>query len=406
MKIKVLMFSILMIIPLYLFAEIDKMDDVAEKFVKDYVAKNPQVLFKKNVAVLNFENLSPGVKKYDAGTAVAVSLATELSNSTIFNIVEREKISEVMNKIELGMTGLVDEKHAAWAGELTGADYIVVGTVSEISNDIVVNCRLIDTSKGSIVSSYEVSIPREDVIAESKELYFSAFQSDYGISLEINQGNLIPSDDLGNFQFTSFNISYRVFSNTNIGIGYFFTDSGEFIQERISYDSNTDVRRNFNFEGSGPVIFIEYLYPLFRWFNIGARVEYMTFAEETLTQDLAEIRVGYVQPDATTAWHYERVLIDSWIDDGMVHMIRCSIKLQFLISKRLSLHLMGGYMLATDYVPAVYESGGVRHWRDEIDLNGHFDQYGSYNFARFDDGSRVKFNLSGYSISGGLGVHF
>ena len=408
MKIKIFTMSILLLIPVYLFAAIDKMDDVAEKFVKDYAARNPQVLFKKNVAVFNFENLSPGVKKYDVGAAVAASLSTELSNSTVFNIVEREKLSKVTDEIELAMTGLVDEKTASQAGRLSGAEYIVVGTVSEIGSDIIVNCRLIDTSTGGVISSYEVSIPRQDVIAESKELYFSAFQSDYGLNIELNPGMLIPVADFDrtDFQLVSFDISYRMFRNTNAGVGYFYMDATEFITERINYDSNTDVHRNFSFDGSGPMIFIEYLHPVFRWFNIGGRVEYMTFITHTLTQDLAQLNVGYVDPDGIAQQGGERVLIESWANEDMIHIIRATIKLEFLISKRLSFHIMGGYLLANDYVPDVYESGGVRHWSESIDDNGHFDSYGSYNFSRFDDGSRVKINLSGYSFGFGLGVHF
>ena len=55
------------------------------------------------------------------------------------------------------MTGLIDEKSAAKAGNLLGADIIVIGSVSELGNYYNLNVRLIEieTGKSDVIGNIE-----------------------------------------------------------------------------------------------------------------------------------------------------------------------------------------------------------------------------------------------------------
>ncbi len=64
------------------------------------------------------------------GKDLAVLLTNELASSGKFKMVERKKIGAVLDEQDLGASGRVRKKTAAKLGKLTGAQYIVVATVT------------------------------------------------------------------------------------------------------------------------------------------------------------------------------------------------------------------------------------------------------------------------------------
>ena len=69
---------------------------------------------------------------------------------------------------------------------------------------------------------------------------------------------------------------------------------------------------------------------------------------------------------------------------------------EFLISQKGFFFINACYLLATDFIPNVYEAGGNRNWSEDTDANGKFPEYNNFNFARSKiDGKRVSMNFSG-----------
>lgn len=86
---------------------------------------------KPTVAVNDFRNdTSAGWWSGSTGRDLAGMLTNELASTEKFKLVEREKLGAVLNEQDLGASGRVSEKTAAKVGKLTGAQYIVTGTVS------------------------------------------------------------------------------------------------------------------------------------------------------------------------------------------------------------------------------------------------------------------------------------
>jgi curli biogenesis system outer membrane secretion channel CsgG len=88
-------------------------------------AKDP----KPTIAVLDFKNKT-GRGGYQLGSGAADMLTTQLFKIRKFSVVERDKLKGLINEQEIGATGLI-EKKAAEIGRLIGAQYLVVGSVTE-----------------------------------------------------------------------------------------------------------------------------------------------------------------------------------------------------------------------------------------------------------------------------------
>jgi len=73
--------------------------------------------------------------KTGVGRDLANMVSNELGSSGKFKVVERKKISSVLREQDLGASGRVRKGTAAKIGNITGAQYLVMGTVSAYEED-------------------------------------------------------------------------------------------------------------------------------------------------------------------------------------------------------------------------------------------------------------------------------
>lgn len=88
-------------------------------------AKDP----KPTIAVLDFKNKTARGGQ-QLGSGAADMLTTQLFKIRKFKVIERDKLKGILKEQELGATGLI-ESRAAEIGRLIGAQYLVVGSVTE-----------------------------------------------------------------------------------------------------------------------------------------------------------------------------------------------------------------------------------------------------------------------------------
>ncbi len=83
------------------------------------------------VAVAEFKNeTSAGWWRGGVGWELSGMLSNELASSGDFKVVERAKLESVMSEQDLAASGRVRGGTGAKMGKLTGADYLVMGTVT------------------------------------------------------------------------------------------------------------------------------------------------------------------------------------------------------------------------------------------------------------------------------------
>src|SRR5690606_11791392 len=86
---------------------------------------------KPTIGVAEFKNESgAGWWRGGVGWELSGMLANELAATGDFNVVERSKLESVLAEQDLGASGRVSSSTSARIGKLTGAEYLVMGTVT------------------------------------------------------------------------------------------------------------------------------------------------------------------------------------------------------------------------------------------------------------------------------------
>ena len=133
-----------------------------------------------SMGVAEFRNDTSAAWWYtSAGHDLAGMLTNELASTDKFRMVERSKLDHVLEEQDLGASGRVSKHSAAQVGKLTGAKYLVMGTVSAYEEHtsggggglsfrgisvggkkedayIAVDLRVVDTTTGEIVHTRTV----------------------------------------------------------------------------------------------------------------------------------------------------------------------------------------------------------------------------------------------------------
>jgi curli biogenesis system outer membrane secretion channel CsgG len=132
------------------------------------------------VGVADFENdTAVGWWGNGVGRELGSMLANELSSTGAFRVVEREKLGAVLAEQDLASSGRIRQGTGAATGELTGAQYLVMGTVTAYEENtsntgggvsfrgisvggnrseayLAVDLRVVDSSTGEVAYSRTV----------------------------------------------------------------------------------------------------------------------------------------------------------------------------------------------------------------------------------------------------------
>lgn len=125
------------------------------------------------IAVLNFENKS-GKKELDPlQKGLAEMTITDLSKVKALKVVERVRLQKLVEEMNFGETGLVDDATAPRVGKLLGAAKLVKGSYFDLSNDQVrIDAIIAQTRTGSLVGSIDISGKTTEFFRLQKELVF------------------------------------------------------------------------------------------------------------------------------------------------------------------------------------------------------------------------------------------
>lgn len=92
---------------------------------------------KPSIGVAEFKNETSAAWWYGGvGDDLAGMLSNELAGTNKFKVVERSKLDSVLEEQDLAASGRVNKKTAAKTGQLTGAEYIVVATLTAFETDV------------------------------------------------------------------------------------------------------------------------------------------------------------------------------------------------------------------------------------------------------------------------------
>lgn len=407
---KYVRFAVLFILtmPTLVFSGMKEIKELAVSLSAEYKDRNPQILFRKNLAVLKLENITPLMTKHNVGAVVSAMLTTEMSESTIFRLVEREKLGAIVDEVKMGLAGLVNPETAVKAGEMSGADLLLLGGVNETDNGIVINVRLVSTEKGEVVAAKTITVSTEKLIRQAEDLNWNAFQSQYGLSLGYETSGAFIYNNY--FQVHGVSASYRIFKHLRVGVGYFVGGMNGYDMEKFAVNwfngDSVNIQRSYGIIAQGGKLFLDLILPVQPWLNTALRVEGMILVPQ-IEQAVHGFPIADPNSSNPTNDHpiEKRILVYAWDYDALF-AINPMFVTEVLISKRVSLHVGVGYMISGRFTPEIYRSGDDERHTGNIDQSGTFPQYGTFNFSRTRDGRRVEFSISGISINMGLSMHF
>jgi len=107
--------------------------------------------------------LDLGAKDISAMTASKVSelLRTTMFNAGLFTLIERNEMETILKEQKLTLTGCTDEKCGIQVGRLLSANKILVGTVMQLGEKIIINARIVDVEKGKLDFAEMTSCTKE-----------------------------------------------------------------------------------------------------------------------------------------------------------------------------------------------------------------------------------------------------
>jgi TolB-like protein len=79
-------------------------------------------------------------------------------------LIEWQKINEILIEQELSHSDLMDTSKAIEVGKSLYANYILTGTVIEMSESVVIFCRVVNIETAEIESVGQVIVPRNEEV--------------------------------------------------------------------------------------------------------------------------------------------------------------------------------------------------------------------------------------------------
>ena len=119
------------------------------------------------IAVADFPDLQ-GVTS-DLGRYIASRLTTRLAQSPKFSVIERQRLGQVLTELKFSMSDLVDPAKAKQLGRMVGVEAIVVGTVSDLGNQVDLDARVIEIETNRMLLATSTTIGKDQVVKDMLE---------------------------------------------------------------------------------------------------------------------------------------------------------------------------------------------------------------------------------------------
>jgi TolB-like protein len=134
-----------------------RVDELGQQIAAKMTAKQ-----KTTVAVVEFTDLQGNTT--DFGRFLAEELITRLMETEKFRVIERQLLNKIIAEQKLSLTGVIDPASAKQLGKILGVEAIVSGTVTNLSQSLKVNARLISTETGEIFSVASAEIFKDESV--------------------------------------------------------------------------------------------------------------------------------------------------------------------------------------------------------------------------------------------------
>jgi TolB-like protein len=115
------------------------------------------------VAVLRFDNNTGNARYEHLGRALSTMTVSDLSVIERIQLVERERLDELVAELDLQQSGYVDPESAQSVGMILGAEYVVAGAFITVDPEMRLDTRVDRVSTAEIVATAQVTGQQESL---------------------------------------------------------------------------------------------------------------------------------------------------------------------------------------------------------------------------------------------------
>jgi TolB-like protein len=163
------------------------------------------------VAVLEFTNASTDPQFDPLGKGLQSMLTTDLAAVEALQMVERGRLTEIQDEIDLGRSGAVDADTAVRFGKLAGASHLLAGSFTVVGESMRLDARLFRVSDGSIQFTEAISGETEAFFELEKTLVAGLIKS-FGLKLAARERAAVGRIHTADFEaFTAFSVGIDLF---------------------------------------------------------------------------------------------------------------------------------------------------------------------------------------------------
>jgi tetratricopeptide (TPR) repeat protein len=171
----------------------------------------------KVIGVTAFKNLTRDKSINWLELGIPDSISHKLRNVKEYIVVDRTNVDKIISEIQLGQSGIIDDKAAKKAGKALGADIVVVGNFQKYGNKIRITAKLVEVESHKVLKQV-LSTGVMDNIFE--------LQDEIALKI-INQTNITITTDIKN----------RITENftSNVSAYEYYVKGQKFLLSQLNY---------------------------------------------------------------------------------------------------------------------------------------------------------------------------
>ena len=196
-------------------AEIKQLASTDDFSVFEDVNKRTTLFEPKTIAILYFDNGSNNEDLNPLKKGLADMLISDLSNLSMLRVVEREKLQQIINELNLSNQDTFDDQTRQKIGQLLGAETLLFGSYFEMIGQFRMDARIVNTETGEIVKSEGVSGTTTDFMKLEKQLVWKIAR---GLDIRFTEKEkslIMASEDISYEAALAFSDGLQLFDQGN-----------------------------------------------------------------------------------------------------------------------------------------------------------------------------------------------
>ena len=196
-------------------AEIKQLASTDDFSVFEDVNKRTTLFKPKTIAILYFDNGSNNEDLNPLKKGLADMLISDLSNLSMLRVVEREKLQQIINELNLSNQDTFDDQTRQKIGQLLGAETLLFGSYFEMIGQFRMDARIVNTETGEIVKSEGVSGTTTDFMKLEKQLVWKIAR---GLDIRFTEKEkslIMASEDISYEAALAFSDGLQLFDQGN-----------------------------------------------------------------------------------------------------------------------------------------------------------------------------------------------